>query len=85
MSYVPRLKVKYREVVAPSLMQQFGYKSVMQIPKLVKISINQGIGDATQDKKLIDNSIQELSVIAVKSLFLPRQRILFPTLSCVRA
>ncbi len=64
MSYVPRLKVKYREVVAPSLMQQFGYKSVMQIPKLVKISINQGIGDATQDKKLIDNSIQELSVIA---------------------
>jgi large subunit ribosomal protein L5 len=63
MSYVPRLKSKYREEVAPALMQQFGYTSVMQIPKLTKISINQGIGDATQDKKLIDNAIQELSII----------------------
>jgi large subunit ribosomal protein L5 len=64
MSYVPRLKTKYREEVAPALMQQFGYSSVMQIPKLVKISINQGIGDATQDKKLIDNAMQEMSLIA---------------------
>ncbi len=64
MSYVPRLKSKYREEVAPALMQQFGYTSVMQIPKLVKISINQGIGGATQDKKLIDNAIQEMSIIS---------------------
>lgn len=64
MSYVPRLKNKYREEVAPALMEQFGYKSVMQIPKLTKISINQGIGGATQDKKLVDNAIQELSMIA---------------------
>lgn len=64
MSYVPRLKTKYREEVAPALMQQFGYTSVMQIPRLTKISINQGIGDATQDKKLVDNAIQEMSIIA---------------------
>jgi large subunit ribosomal protein L5 len=64
MSYVPRLKSKYKEEVAPALMQQFGYTSVMQIPKLVKISINQGIGGATQDKKLIDNAIQEMSIIS---------------------
>jgi large subunit ribosomal protein L5 len=64
MSYVPRLKKKYREEVAPALMEQFGYKSVMQIPKLVKICINQGIGDATQDKKLVDNAMQEMSIIA---------------------
>jgi large subunit ribosomal protein L5 len=64
MSYVPRLKSKYRDEVAPALMQQFGYTSVMQIPKLVKISINQGIGGATQDKKLIDNAMQEMSIIA---------------------
>jgi large subunit ribosomal protein L5 len=64
MSYVPRLKTKYREEVAPALMEQFGYKSVMQIPKLTKISINQGVGGATQDKKLVDNAIQELSIIA---------------------
>jgi large subunit ribosomal protein L5 len=64
MSYVPRLKSKYREEVAPALMQQFGYTSVMQIPKLVKISINQGIGGATQDKKLIDNAIHEMSIIS---------------------
>jgi large subunit ribosomal protein L5 len=63
MSYVPRLKTKFREEVAPAMMQQFGYSSVMQIPKLTKISINQGIGDATQDKKLIDNAMQELSII----------------------
>ena len=55
MSYTPRLKKKYREEVAPALMEQFGYSSVMQIPKIEKICINQGVGDATQDKKLVDN------------------------------
>lgn len=51
MSTLPRLKKKYREEVAPKLMEQFQYKTVMQVPRLVKISINQGVGDATQDKK----------------------------------
>lgn len=63
MSSTIRLKKKYAEEVAPALMQQFGYKSVMQIPKLTKICINQGIGDATQDKKLVDNAMNELAII----------------------
>ncbi len=63
MSYVPRLKKQYREKVAPTLLEQFSYKSVMQVPKLLKICINQGIGDATQDKKLVDNAVQEISLI----------------------
>lgn len=63
MSYVPRLKVKYDEEIAPKLMEQFGYKSPMQIPKLVKITINQGLGDATSDKKIVDVALNELSLI----------------------
>jgi len=47
----PRLKKKYSEEVAPSLQEKFNYKSSMQLPKLLKISINQGVGKATQDKK----------------------------------
>ena len=63
MQYVPRLKSKYRDEVAPSLMKQFNYSSVMEVPRLVKICINQGIGDATGDKKLIDAAANELSTI----------------------
>lgn len=64
MSYYPRLKQKYREEVAPAMKEQFGYKSVMEIPKIEKVCINQGVGDATQDKKLVDNALQEISIIA---------------------
>ncbi len=64
MSYVPRLKQYYDEVVAPKLFEQFGYTSNMQIPRVVKICLNQGIGQATQDKKLVDVYQQELTTIA---------------------
>ncbi|MEM9835681.1 MAG: 50S ribosomal protein L5 [Bacteroidota bacterium] len=64
MSYEPRLKRKYREEVRPALQQQFGYKSPMQTPKLEKICINQGVGMATQDKKLAENALKEMSLIA---------------------
>lgn len=63
MKYVPRLKTKYQSEVVPALMQQFNYTSVMQAPRLLKICINQGIGDATGDKKLIDNAATELATI----------------------
>lgn len=63
MNYVPRLKTKYQKEVAPALMQQFNYSSVMQVPRIVKVCINQGIGDATGDKKLVDNAATELSTI----------------------
>jgi len=64
MSFVPRLKTKYREEVVPKLMEQFQYSSIMEVPRLVKISINQGLGDAVADKKVVENSLQELSMIA---------------------
>ncbi|MCR5243483.1 MAG: 50S ribosomal protein L5 [Bacteroidales bacterium] len=61
--YVPTLKKVYKEEVVPALMKQFSYSSVMQVPKLVKITINEGIGDATQDKKLVEEAAEELSLI----------------------
>jgi large subunit ribosomal protein L5 len=64
MSYVPRIKERYTKEVAPALMEQFQYKTVMQVPKLLKICINQGVGGATQDKKLVDVSANEISTIA---------------------
>lgn len=63
MTYTPRLKTKYREEIRTALKEKFQYKSVMQVPQLVKISISQGIGAATADKKLIDNAISELTLI----------------------
>ncbi len=64
MAYVPSLKTKYKEEIAPALMKEFGYKSIMQVPKLEKIVINQGIGAAVADKKLVEVAQNELTVIA---------------------
>ncbi len=58
-----RLKEKYHKEVVPFLKEKFQYKSVMQVPKVVKISINKGIGDAVSDKKLIDQGVEELTTI----------------------
>ncbi len=63
MSYIPRLATYYKSNVVPALMQKYNYSSPMEVPRLVKICINQGIGAATQDKKLVDNSVSELSII----------------------
>ncbi len=64
MSYVPNLRTKYKEEVVPKLKEEFGYKTIMQVPKLLKICINQGVGNATQDKKLADTAVEQLSIIA---------------------
>ena len=61
--YVPSLRKTYKEEIVPKLMKQFGYSSVMQCPKLVKITINEGVGDATGDKKLVEVAQQELGAI----------------------
>lgn len=63
MSYQPRLHKKYNEEIIPALTKQFEYKSVMQVPKLKKIALNQGIGDALTDKKLIDIGLAEMTSI----------------------
>lgn len=54
----------YREEIVPKLMEQFQYSSIMQVPKLVKISLNQGVGGATADKKLADTALAEMTLIA---------------------
>ncbi len=64
MKYVPTLKTRYKEEVVPALMKEFNYKSVMQVPRLQGIIINQGVGQAIADKKLIDVSVKEISSIA---------------------
>lgn len=64
MSYKPRLQEQYSSEIVPALMKQFSYKSVMQVPRLVKISLNQGIGAALTDKKLIDYGIEEMTSIS---------------------
>ena len=63
MEFTPTLRTKYREEIAPALMKEFGYKSIMQVPKISKIVINQGVGQAVADKKLIDIALQELTTI----------------------
>ena len=61
--YVPSLQKKYKEEIVAKLMKDFGYKSVMQVPVLKKITINQGMGQAVADKKLIEVAQQELTMI----------------------
>ncbi|MCB0691592.1 MAG: 50S ribosomal protein L5 [Saprospiraceae bacterium] len=61
---MPNLKTRYNKEIVPTLKEKFNYGSVMQVPKLQKICINQGIGGATQDKKLVDVALKELSQIA---------------------
>ncbi len=63
MSYIPRLKKKYDEELVPSLTEKFNYSSVMAVPKIVKIAINQGVDGATSDKKLVDIAVKEMSEI----------------------
>lgn len=62
--HVPRLKTKYREEIIQKLMEEFKYSSIMQVPKIQKVCLNQGVGGATQDKKLVDNAVNEMTMIA---------------------
>jgi large subunit ribosomal protein L5 len=64
MAYTPRLREKYKKEVVPALMAQFNYKSPMQVPKMMKICINQGLGIAITDKKFIDTGINEMTMIS---------------------
>ena len=64
MSYTPRLKEKFSKEIIPALMNEFGYKNPMQVPRLVKICLNQGVGDAITDKKIIDHALEEMTLVA---------------------
>jgi large subunit ribosomal protein L5 len=62
--YIPRLQARYHQEVAPALIKKFGYKSPMQAPRLSKITLNQGVNGAVNDKKLIDVAVEEMTRIA---------------------
>ena len=64
MTYIPRLKQEYKEKVVSALTEEFGYKNIMQVPKLKKIVLSQGVGGAVADKKLIDYAVDEMSRIS---------------------
>ena len=64
MSYTPRLKTQYREEIIASLKEKFSYTSVMQVPKIQKICINQGVGDAVSDKRLVEAAVEEMTMIS---------------------
>ena len=60
----PRLKVHYEQSVVPALMKQFGYKTKMQVPRIRKITLNMGVGEAVADKKIMDNAVGDMQKIA---------------------
>ncbi len=64
MSYTPRLREKYSAEIIPALTEKFGFTSVMRVPKLQKIVISQGIGEAVADKKMVDSAVDDLTLIA---------------------
>lgn len=63
MNYIPKLKKDYREKVKPALVKSFSYENTMEIPKLAKIVVSKGVGEAVADKKLVDQAVDELTQI----------------------
>jgi large subunit ribosomal protein L5 len=63
MAYVPTLKKKYKEEIIPAMMKEFDYKTVMQVPRLEKIILNQGVGSSIADKKIIEVATEEMTII----------------------
>ncbi len=74
MAQIPNLRMKYREEIIPALTKEFSYHSVMQVPKLEKIVINQGIGQAVTDKKIVDTAQEELTMITGQKAILTMSR-----------
>jgi large subunit ribosomal protein L5 len=64
MIYIPRLKAQYDAEFKQAMMDKFNYKNVMEVPKLLKICMNQGVGEGTSDKKLVDAAVQEMTLIS---------------------
>lgn len=64
MSYTPRLQERYKSEIVKQMTEKFGYKSVMQVPRLLKIVMNQGVKGAVADKKLVNNAVDEMTIIS---------------------
>ena len=70
-----RFQTLYREAIVPELIKKFGYKTVMQVPRITKITLNMGVGEAVNDKKLVENALNDMTIsprLPVKSRLLPR-------------
>ena len=72
--YVPRLRQHYDDVVRAKLIEQFGYKNVMEVPKITKIVLNMGVGEATQDSKLVQVAAAELEKIAGQKVVITKSK-----------
>ena len=72
--YVPTLKKVYKEQIVDKLMKQFGYTTVMQVPRLVKITLNEGVGQGTQDRKVVEESAAELALITGQKALITSSR-----------
>jgi large subunit ribosomal protein L5 len=73
-TFVPRLKTRYREEIVPAMQDEFHYANVMQIPGLVKININMGVGEAARDSKVIEGAVRDLTIIAGQKPAIARAR-----------
>lgn len=69
-----RFQTLYHETIVPELIKKFGYKSVMQVPRITKITLNMGVGDAVSDKKLVDNAVADMTKIAGQKPAITRTR-----------
>ncbi len=72
--YVPRLKTLYDEQVAKAMTEKFGYKNVMQVPRIEKITLNMGVGEATQDRKKVTSAAEEMELIAGQKAVITRAK-----------
>lgn len=70
----PRLEIEYKERIVPQLVKRFNYKSVMQAPKIIKITINMGLGEAVTDKKVLESALQDLALISGQKGVVTRAR-----------
>jgi large subunit ribosomal protein L5 len=73
-TYAPRLKARYEQEVRPRLFEQHGYKSVMQVPRVLKVTLNMGVGEAKQDAKVLDHAVAQLALIAGQQPVITRAR-----------
>jgi len=71
---VPRLKEKYEKEVVPALMKEFGYKNIMEVPRITKVVLNMGLGEAVQEPKVIDKAMEDLALIAGQRPYVRRAK-----------
>jgi len=73
-TYVPRFKTRYHEEIVPELMKQFEYDNIMQVPRLLKISVNKGVGEAATNKKVLDEAVEEIRIVTGQHPMIRRAR-----------